>query len=346
MWGFRRTPARHGGGAGAAALVSAALGTDPVLRAGCASVAEGGLDAGLTLLAETRGDPEARAYRAEALGRAAADEPARIAALARTEADTGDGPRQADVLLWLGHALLAGAVRRSGGTTPADRKGAEAALDEARGPFEAAALLDADDAAPWSGLQTVAMGLGADRADKDRLWAETTARAPHLFAAHTTRVRTLSPTRGGSTEEMFATAGAAADSAPEGGPLPAVLALAHAEHLRAEERRLTEEGKSAFIVRMALGRLHGEQVEELFGLARAWVGAAVPHVRDVQAHHLFGWAFHRAGLTDAARWHLAAADGYVCDVPWSFFGDARTQVARAMADLGLDPARPAAPPGV
>ncbi|GAB2522529.1 hypothetical protein [Nocardiopsis aegyptia] len=341
MWGFRRTPSRRAGGTGAgAALVSAALGTDPVLRAGCASVAEGELDAGLTLLAETRQDPEARAYRAEALGRAAADDPAEVAALARTGAGSGSGPQQADVLLWLGHALLAGAVRRSGGSAPADRKGTEAALEEARGPFEAAALLDTDDAAPWAALQTVAMGLGADRADKDRLWAETTARAPHLFPAHATRVRTLASTRGGSAEEMFATAGATADSAPEGSPLPSVLALAHAEHLRAEERRLTEEGKSAFIVRMALGRLHGEPVEELFGLARVWAGTAVPHVRDVQAHHLFGWAFHRAGLTDAARWHLAAADGYVCDLPWSFFGDARTEAARAMADLGLDPDRP------
>ncbi|WP_304451896.1 hypothetical protein [Nocardiopsis sp. YSL2] len=339
MWGFRRTPARRGGAAGTA-LVSAALGTDPVLRAGCASVAEGGLDAGLTLLAETRGDPEARAYRAEALGRAAADDPGGIAGLAQSETVTADGSKQADVLLWLGYALLAGAVRRSGGGAAADRKGVEAALDEARGPLEAAALLDTDDAAPWAGLQTVAMGLGADRADRDRLWAETTARAPHLFAAHMTRVRTLSPTRGGTAEEMFATAGAAADTAPEGSPLPAVLALAHAEHLRAEERRLTGEGKSGFIVRMALGRLHGEPVEELFELARAWAGTAVPHVRDVQAHHLFGWAFHRAGLTDPARWHLAAADGYVCELPWSFFGDARAQAARAMADLGLDPVRP------
>ena len=338
MWGFRRTPARHGTGAGAA-LVPAALGTDPVLRAGCASVADGDLEAGLTLLAETRGDPEARVYRVEALGRAAADDPGGIAGLAAEEAGSGDAARQADVLLWLGHALLAGALRRSGGGAPADRKGMEAALDEVRGPFEAAALLGTDDAAPWAGLQTVAMGLGADRADKDRLWAETTARAPHLFAAHMTRVRTLSSTRGGSAEEMFATAGAAADSAPEGSPLPAVLALAHAEHLRAEERRLTGEGKSDFIVRMALGRLHGEPVEELFELARAWAGAAVPHVRDVQAHHLFGWAFHRAGLADPARWHLAATDGYVCDLPWSFFGDARAQAARAMADLGLDPGR-------
>jgi hypothetical protein len=342
MWGFRRTPGGSGRGGGAgAALVSAALGTDPVLRAGCASVAEGGLDAGRTLLAETREDPEARVYRAEALGRAAADDPTGVAALAGSAV----GAEQADLLLWLGHALLAGAVRRSGGGAPADRKAVDAALDEARAPFEAAALLDPDDAAPWAGLQTVAMGLGADRADKDRLWDETTARAPHLFAAHLTRVRTLSATRGGSAEEMFATAGAAADTAPEGSPLPAVLALAHAEHLRAEQRRLTGEGKSAYIVRMSLGRLHGEPVGELFELARAWAGTAVPHVRDVQAHHLFGWAFHRAGLADAARWHLAAADGYVCDLPWSFFGDAREEAGRAMAELGLDPARPAPPVG-
>nr|WP_116246054.1 hypothetical protein [Nocardiopsis sp. FIRDI 009] len=323
------------------ALVSAAYGTEPVLRSACEAVRDGGVTAGLTLLGEDRDDAEARAHRAEALGRAAVDRVVEVASLAEGDAD------EADVLLWLGHVLLARAAARPVGgqaTGRADRKALEAALIEARAPLEAAARLRPDDAAPWAALQTVAMGLRADREDRDRIWDEVSRRAPHLFPAHMTRVRSLSPARGGSTEEMFAVAGAAADGAPEGDPLPAVLALAHAEHLRAERRRLTAEGSFDHIASMSLGRLHGEAVRELFEAARDWVSAAVPHERDVQAHHLFGWAFHRAEVAEAARWHLGAVGRYYCDLPWSFFGDPRAGVAHAMAAVGVDP-RPRAEDG-
>ncbi len=334
MWRFGWRPGRGLQGTDLqAVLVSASYGTDPLLRAGCDAVREGDAEAGATLLVETREDPEVRAYQAEALGRAAADRPDEIAALVEGGADP------ADSMLWLGHALLARAVAMpSGGiaTSQADRKAFEAALHEARVPLTEAARLNPDDAAPWSALQTVAMGLG-DREERERAWSEASARAPHLFPAHVTRVRSLAPSRGGSAEEMFAAAGAAADTAPDGSPLPSVLALAHAEFLRGEQRRLEREGNSAFITTMALGRLHGDAVRELFELAQGWASAAVPHVRGVQAHHLFGWAFHRAGERDLARWHLGAVGRYVCDVPWAFFGSPRTEAALAMTELGVDP---------
>ncbi|WP_216630621.1 hypothetical protein [Nocardiopsis coralli] len=314
-----------------ALLVPAGYGTDPVVRAVCEAALEGDLGPGLTLLADTRDDHHARVQVAEALGRAAVERPGDVAELAE------DGADQADVLLWVGHALLSGAQRRPAGSSQADRKGMEAALHEVRIPLDNAAELRPDDPAPWAALQTVAMGLGADRDEKDRLWREITDRAPALFPAHMTRVRALSPTRGGTTEEMFAAAGASADVAPEGDPLPAVLALAHAEHLRGEEKRLVAEGKSPDIAHLGLGRLHGEPVQELFDLARSWAEHAVPHVYDVQAHHLFGWAFHRAGMQDPARWHLGAVGRYACDLPWSFFGAPRVEIAGAMAELGVDP---------
>ncbi|MEE2050412.1 hypothetical protein [Nocardiopsis tropica] len=337
MWRFGRNPARVPRGTDIEArLVSASLGADPLLRAGCEAVREGEAAAALPLLAESREDPETRVIQAEALGRAAADRPESVVEL------VGDGADRADVLLWLGHTLLARALRRPAGgadTRQADRKAFTAALDEARIPLEASARLRTDDAAPWAGLQTVAMGLGADREDKDRLWREIAGRSPHLFPAHLVRTRSLSATRGGSTEEMFAFAGAAADTAPEGHPLPSVLALAHAEHVRAEQKRLAAEGNTPFVVDKALGRLHGGSAQELFDLAQGWAAASEPHPGDVQAHHLFGWAFHRAGMTEAARWHLSAVGNVYCDQPWSFFGGARSQVARAMEELGVDPVR-------
>ncbi|MBQ1081277.1 hypothetical protein [Nocardiopsis sp. B62] len=334
MWRFGWKPGRGLQGTDLeAVLVSASYGTDPLLRSACEAVREGDAEVGATLLVETREDPEVRAYQAEALGRAAVDRPDEIAELVQEGADP------ADAMLWLGHALIARAVAMpSGGadTAQADRKAFEAALHEARIPLAESARLNPDDAAPWSALQTVAMGLG-EHEEREQAWSEVVSRAPHLYPAHVTRVRSLAPTRGGSAEEMFAAAGAVADTAPEGSPLPSVLALAHAEFLRGEQRRLVREGNSAYITSMAMGRLHGDAVRELFELAQGWASAAVPHVRDVQAHHLFGWAFHRAGEPDLARWHLGMVGRYVCDVPWAFFGAARAEVALAMSELGVDP---------
>ncbi|WP_460776416.1 PLC family EF-hand domain-containing protein [Nocardiopsis nanhaiensis] len=334
MWRFGWNPRRVLRGTDLEAeLLSASFGTDPLARAGCEAVREGDLGAGANLLAEAGEDPEVRAYLAEALGRAAAERPDDVAGLVEEGAD------RADTLLWLGHALLARAKSLpSGGTegAQADRKAFEAALHETRVPLEEAARLNPEDAVPWAALQTVAMGLG-DREERDRTWSEATARAPRLFPAHMTRVRSLAPSRGGSAEEMFAAAGAAADTAPEGSPLPAVLALAHAEHLRGEQSRLVREGNSPYMAALSLGRLHGDAVRELFELAQRWAASAVPHVRDVQAHHLLGWAFYRSGEKDLARWHLGLVGRYVCDVPWSFFGSARVEAALAMAELGVDP---------
>lgn len=330
MWRFGWKPSRVLTGTDLrGVLVSASLGTDPVLRAGCAAVREGDFEVGASLLVETRDDPEARAHQVEALGRAAVKRPDKVARLAQKGVD------RADVLLWLGYTLLARAMSLPSGG-PAERKAVEAALHETRIPLTGAARLNPDDAAPWSALQTVAMGLG-DHQGRERAWTEAHTRAPHLLPAHMTRVRALAPSRGGSAAVMFAAAGAAADTAPKGSPLPAVLALAHAEFLRGEQRRLTDEGKSAYIASMSLGRLHGDSVGELFQLARTWASERVPHVRDVQAHHLFGWAFHRSGEKDLARWHLGMVGRYVSETPWSFFGSAREEVALAMAELGVDP---------
>ncbi|MBB6118984.1 hypothetical protein [Nocardiopsis algeriensis] len=314
-------------------LAPASLGTDPLLRAGAEAVLDGDTRAGLTLLADSRDDPERRVLEAEVLGRAAID---RFEEL--TEHLDG-GADRADLLLWMGNTLLARARRSGGGT--ADRKAAVAVLGDAVQLLLTAAGLRPDDAAPWVALQTAAMGAGAEREEKDRLWQEADRRAPHLFAAHMTRVRSLSPLRGGSEEEMFAFAGAAADGAPEGDPLPALLALAHAEFLRAERRRLSGEVFLGFIAEQAAGRLRGEALQELFESARGWAASARPHPCDVQAHHLFAWAFHRTGAAEAARWHLEAAGNVYCEMPWSFFGDPRAAVAAAMAELGVHPGRPA-----
>lgn len=340
MWRFGRRLRRSARASDTVALlVPEVPDVDPVLRAACEAVREGDVDAGLPLLVESREDPEVRALRVAGLGRAAADHPEEVVRL------TEHGADRADVMLWSGYTFLSRALHgRSPASSGAERKAVSGALHEAKETLEAAAALRRDDAVPWEGLQTVALGLRADREDVDRIWHEIIARAPHLFPAHMTRVRALAAASG-ETMEMFAFAGSVADTAPAGSPLPAVLALAHAEHLRKERARLRREGNMGYTVDMAMGRLHGEAVQELFSFARDWVAGAVPHPRERQAHHLYGWAFHRAGMTEAARWHLEAVGTVSCELPWSLFGHAPTELAHAMADLGVDPGRaPDTPP--
>ncbi|WP_159943912.1 MULTISPECIES: hypothetical protein [unclassified Nocardiopsis] len=345
MWHFGRRPGRAARSDDIGALLlPEPFAADPGLRTVCEAVREGDAEAGVPLLVESREDPELRTLRAAELGRAAAERPEEVAVLVEHGAD------RADAVLWLGYALLARALDRPAAVSTAETKAASAALHEARETLQAAVALRSDDAVAWEGLQRVELALRAPRSERDRTWRETVARAPHLFSAHVTRVRSVAVADAGTpaaaaADEMFAFAGSVADTAPEGSPLPAVLALAHAEFLRRERARLRGEGSMELVVQQALGRLHGEAARELFSFARDWVSAAVPHPRDAQAHHLFGWALHRAGMTDAARWHLTAVGTVRCDLPWSFFGDPTAELVRTLTELGVDPGRaPDVPP--
>ncbi|WP_271219855.1 hypothetical protein [Streptosporangium carneum] len=297
---------------------------------------EGYLNAGVVLLGETHRDPELRSLRLDALSRAAVGRSQGIAEML-------DGaPDRADILLWLGRTVVDEAWVIRGGsfadTVDDDRfKMFFATLSGAYEPLMEAARLRPADPVPWESMIWFAMGMQFDRVEQDVIWEELTARSLTLFSAYWARLQSLSVKWGGSHEEMFAHARTAVSLAPEGHPLTAMLALAHLEHLLAEERRLVAENRMMAYVKFGMKYFSEQIVGELKEAERRWTAHAEQHPRDIEAHHLFGAIFMRDAVThDLAAWHLGRVGNRVGrSAPWSYMGDPAEEFAAALRKLRL-----------
>ncbi|GAA3967249.1 hypothetical protein [Thermobifida alba] len=303
------------------------------LDAGVEAVEEGHLAAGTALLRESRDDPELRALYAEALGGAAVGRSAQIHAL--LSADTAEQDA-ADLLLWLGRTLIDEAWQIRGDGT-ADTVGPErfklffATLARARDPLLAAAEINPDDPVPWACLQWFALGMQLDREEKDYVWQRVIERCPTLYPAHWGRVQILAPKWGGSTEEMMEFARGSVELAPEGHPLTSMIALAHRERLHDVVRDLVRRRRFIAALR-TFRRYYDEEVTaELLAAAAKWCTAPVPHPRDLEAHHQFGWAFHHTPALDHARWHLYQVGNRTHRETWR----EPREFVRALRGLGL-----------
>lgn len=295
---------------------------DMALDAGVDAVGDGYLAAGTALLRETRKDPELRAQRVEALGRAAIGRSAAIAALLTEETADAD---TADLLLWLGRTVIdeAWQIRGDGwadSVGPDRFKLFHATLVNARDPLLAAAELNPEDPVPWEVLQWMALGLEAGRDAKDSIWREVSRRVPTLFPAHWGRLQVLSEKWGGSHEEMFAFARSSAAVAPAGHPLTAMLPLAHAEYLLCERQPLLERRSSRAYTRFSAAHYDPETVQELREASDKWADGKLPHPRDLEAHHLFGAILADCGDDERARVHLAEVGDRVHGIPWDYLG--------------------------
>ncbi|WP_133742774.1 hypothetical protein [Actinorugispora endophytica] len=295
---------------------------DMALDVGVEAVGEGYLAAGTALLGETRKDPELRAQRVEALGRAAVGRSDAIAALLTEE--TADAAA-ADLLLWLGRTVIEEAWRIRGdgwadSVSPDRFKLFHANLLNARDPLLAAAELKPEDPVPWEALQWMALGLELGRDAKDSIWREIGKRVPTLFPAHWGRLQILSEKWGGSHEEMFAFARSSVEAAPHGHPLTAMLPLAHAEYLLCERQPLLERRFSRAYVRFSVAHYDSGTVRELQAASDKWENGMLPHPRDLEAHHLFGAILADCGDDERARRHLAGVGDRVHGVPWEYMG--------------------------
>ncbi|GAA3747717.1 hypothetical protein HDA32_001552 [Spinactinospora alkalitolerans] len=312
---------------------------DIALDAGVDAVSEGYLAAGTALLRETREDPELRAQRVEALGRAAVGRSGGITELLTEDATEADAT---DILLWLGRTLIDEAWQIRGGgwaeTVGRDRfKLFRATLANAREPLLAAAELDTADPVPWECMQWLALGLELERDHKDAIWRNIAERCPTLMSAHWGRLQVLAEKWGGSHEEMFDFARQVVDAAPAGQPLTAMLPLAHAEYLLRERRPLLESGESRAFVRFSVDHYTMEIVEELEAAANKWTATMAPHPRGLEAHHLFGAILADCGLDDAARPHLERVGDRLHVIPWSYLGagSAGEEFSDALQRLGI-----------
>ncbi|TDQ48223.1 hypothetical protein [Actinorugispora endophytica] len=291
---------------------------DPALDAGVDAVREGHLTAGLTLLGESRADPELRALYVGALGDAAVGRSGRIHALLTRDTAKEDA---ADILLWLGRTLIDEAWKIRGDglarTVGQDRfKMFFAILARARDPLLAAAEIAPDDPVPWECLQWFALGLQLDREEKDRIWQHVVERCPTLYPAHWGRVQVLAAKWGGSHEEMLEFARGSVDLAPPGHPLTSMIALAHYERAAGVIGDLVDRKRFFSAVRAPARYYEGEVAAELRTAAHKWCAAPVAHPRDLEANHLFGWAFNNTSDKNRARWHLYQVGNRTHPLTW------------------------------
>ncbi|MBP2472686.1 hypothetical protein JOF53_001558 [Crossiella equi] len=290
---------------------------DPVLDAAVAEVDAGGLQAGLTVLAETHDDPEVRTQRVAVLGKTVIGHSDELAAIAE-EADNPD--------LWLlvGEARIqeAWAIRGSGSGASVGKDRAKvfhATLRRAVEPLHRAAKLLPQDAAPWVSLMPVARGLNVDREQNDDLWRKVMERAPMLYPAHWHRLQYLAAKWGGSEEEMLSFAHGCVDKADPGDPLVAMLPLAHFETYLPRYRRLVEQRSPMKIATLQV-RHFTAVADELARAADHWQDEPRKHPRDLEAHNLFAGAFCMAMDPARTRTHLAAMGDRLHGIPWAYLG--------------------------
>ncbi|MGW3075331.1 MULTISPECIES: hypothetical protein [unclassified Kitasatospora] len=177
--------------------------------------------------------------------------------------------------------------------------------------------------APWSFLQTSAMGasLGADVATVR--FEAAVRRAPGNVGSHRARLQQLSAKWGGSHEEMHEFARTAMLAAPEGSQLGELVALAHLEHWLA----LPDGEDRAYLTSPAVV---GELQEAAF---RSVLHPDFTPVRGWQtSFNAFAMAFSLADQPKTARLLFEALDGFVTKAPWHYLSRDPVKAFRAHRD--------------
>lgn len=298
---------------------------DPILDQAVDAVKEQYLREGVSCIAESRGDSELRSLRVEALARAARGWSHGI------EAMLADEPGNADLLVWLGRTRIEEAWRirptsRGRAAQAADYRAFTKMVQSARASLMAAAERLPGDPVPWESMMWVGLALELEPEQRDEIWQRVQERCPTLYGANAARVITLSPQWGGVAEEMFDFARVAAGTSSREDPRAALIPLAYFEYF-AQERSGILRGRSSWF--------SDDEIREVETAARGWfsggAGHADPadrgvrtggrvHPRTIEAHNLFGAAFHLGDARRPARQHLLRTNGRPSSLPWSYLG--------------------------
>jgi hypothetical protein len=313
---------------------------DPVLDQVVDAVHERYLRTAVACIAETRNDPELRSLRVEALARAARGRSDTI------ESMLGHDPGNPDLLLWLGRTRVEEAwqirpTSRGRAVQAADYRAFTKMVQSARSPLMAAAERLPDDPVPWESMMWAGLGLKLEPEQRDEIWLHAHERWPTLYGANAARVITLSPQWGGVAEEMFDFARLAQSTSGREDPRAALIPLAYFEHF-VQERSGILRGSSSWF--------SDEEVRDVETAARGWFSGGVGHTepagsgngrgrvhpRTIEAHNLFGAAFHLGDARRPARQHLARTYGRPSRLPWSYLGgDAVAQYVKACRHLKI-----------
>lgn len=299
---------------------------DPDLDQAVDAVTDRYLRAGIPALAATRDDPELRSLRIEALARAATGWSQGIESLLNAD------PGNPDLLLWLGRTRIEEAWQirpapRGRAVQAAGYKAFTKMVQSARTPLTAAAEARPDDPVPWESMMWLGLALEVEPEDRDALWQQVEKRYPTLYGANVARVVTLSPQWGGVAEEMFDFARLAMSLAPREDPRAALIPLAYFEYF-VQERSGVLRGSSTWF--------SDEEIRDVESAARRWFEGPRPHPRTIEAHNIFGAAFHLADVRRPARQHLVRTNGRPSNRPWIYLGDDPAgQYAKACRHLNL-----------
>ncbi|MFA1545809.1 hypothetical protein [Actinomadura chokoriensis] len=281
---------------------------------------------GVRLLAESRGDPEVRSVRVEALAKAA------VGLSRGVEALVAEDSSNPDLWLWLGRTRLEEAWQirpeaRARAVQAASYTAYTQSMQAAREPLMRAASLWPDDPVPWEAMLWYALGLGLDREEKDALWRQVSRRCPTLYGAHVARLVSLSPQWGGMTDEMFDFARVAMATASSEDPRAALIPLAYFEYFVQERSGIIRGASSWFSL---------EECRDVEAAARGWFEGHRLHPRTIEAHNLFGAAFHLADVRRPARQHLIRTWGRPSSLPWTYLGgDEVGQYVKACRHLNV-----------
>ena len=318
---------------------------DPLLDQVVDAVNQRYLRAAVSCIAETRDDPELRSLRVEALARAARGRSQGI------ESMLNDDPGNPDLLLWLGRTRVEEAweirpTSRGRAVQAAGYREFTKMAQSARAPLLAAAERLPADPVPWESMMWAGLALDLEPEQRDEIWHRVRERCPTLYGANVARVITLSPQWGGVTEEMFDFARIAMSTSSREDPRAALIPLAYFEHFFQERSGILRGSSSWF---------SGDELREVENAARRWWFSGEPghpgypdgvghngarggrlHPRTIEAHNLFGAAYHLGDARRPARQHLIRTNGRPSRLPWTYLGgDAAAQYAKACRHLKI-----------
>lgn len=283
---------------------------DPELDSAYQATRDGDLEAGLSLLKTTAQCSDLRCLRVAGLGRAA------VGRSEELETRLMESREDPDLLLWLAQTKVyeAWAVRR--------RPIAEqiptfhTLLESARLILWDAIEAAQDDSAPWSVLQSVALGLEVSPEDKQYVFNQGLVRQPDCYAVHAGRVHVLAPRSGGSLDDLARFGQESASRAKPGRALNAINALVQAEIFADPHgQRKVDQFKPAVLAARA-NWLQPDRLAEAY---------------DLEAHSAFAYVLRFYREPELAMEHADAMQGRITRQPWGYEGDASVVFGEALA---------------
>ncbi|WP_106397707.1 peptidase M16 family protein [Actinocorallia populi] len=295
--------------------------SDPPLAEALTAVRAGRPEAGLAVLAASRGQHDLRDRRLSFLSDACS--PADLGPLRAAR------PDDPDLLLWAGSARIQEAWR-----IRSDARAEYVAreqftrfwlvLSQAGEPLLRAAHLLPDDPAPWDTLQFYGLGMQLPRPDLDRYWAEVVRRDPYLYPAHYNRAQVLAAKWQGSDAESLEFADETLHRAPPGHALNAIVASVCLETAVASD----DEAR----VHLARPDIYGR----LVAASAKFLAAPQNHPKAQEAHQYFGAAFYHVRDLDRARHHLSMAHPRKdLSLAWLYARESEKEYRQARNLLGL-----------